>query len=166
MVLYRLPKKWELMGGSERYKNNTKKGWMCNMGYQKRGSLNRGASRRVVTRTERGWAGHFICCHYCNFRRNTLLEYGDIRLVVSTVGNMWGPQEQTSPGKVALNAYYETMCFHSDPEDSKYHDADVEQEISIMGKRYIDHPYADDEANEMHEDVVAEMTLRLIASML
>lgn len=125
-----------------------------------------GAGSRGVTRVERGWAGHFICCRYCNFRRNTLLVYQDKMIVVSTVGNMWGPNENTSPGLVARDAYYETMCFHADPEDQKYHDPDVEQEIDIMGQRFIDHPYADDEANEMHENIVAQMTLRLIGQMI
>ena len=39
-----------------------------------------------VKRTERGYPGHFILSHRCVFTRNTLLEYGETRVIVSTVG--------------------------------------------------------------------------------
>jgi hypothetical protein len=68
-----------------------------------------------VKRTERGWGGYFICAKYCRFRRNTLLQYGDRRIVVSTVGNY-----HTQDGKLetigAFGRYYETMAFEAQKE--------------------------------------------------
>jgi len=43
---------------------------------------------KIIKRYERGWAGHFICSYLCHFRRNTLLEFGNVRIVISTVGMM------------------------------------------------------------------------------
>ena len=36
--------------------------------------------------TERGWPAHYICAEYRLFRRNTLIEYADLKWVVSTEG--------------------------------------------------------------------------------
>ena len=46
--------------------------------------------------------------------------------------------------------------------DTIYHDIDVDKEISFNSKWCIDKPYADNEANDMHENVVEEITQMLI----
>jgi len=112
-----------------------------------------------VTRTERGWTAHFGAAHHCNFRRNTLLECGDIRIVVSSVGAM-----QMSEGKefeeIGLDRYYETMVFHAHWDDP-YWDADISRQISCFSSPWhIDHINhgSDKEANEMHEKIAQELT--------
>ena len=35
---------------------------------------------------ERGWIGHFCKGDHCRFHRNTLLQYENKRLIVSTIG--------------------------------------------------------------------------------
>jgi hypothetical protein len=114
-----------------------------------------------VTRTERGWAGHFICANRCRFRRNTLLEYKDIKIVVSTVGlmeNLAGNKFDT----IGHERYFETMCFHADPTDKRYKDIDVQKEISFESNWSLNEIDADDKANEMHENVVNEITSGLL----
>jgi hypothetical protein len=107
-----------------------------------------------VERTERGWGGHFICSPYCLFRRNTLLTCGEVRIVVSTVGNY---MLNDKVKQIGLDRYFETMAFHSDPEDTRYFDADVTREVSFKSPWSINKKDADDEANDMHETVVAEI---------
>lgn len=115
-----------------------------------------------VKRTERGWAGHFICADRCMFRRNTLLECGNIKVVVSTVGLMKDPRDGGQWGEIGFQRYYETMAFHSDPNDTRYHDANVSRgQIRFESPWSIDHLDADDQANLMHEMVVEELTERL-----
>lgn len=114
---------------------------------------------KEVKRTERGWAGHFIAAGSCRFRRNTLLECGDIQIVVSTVGAMY---IQGKIEEVGLDRHYETMAFHVDPKSGDYKDADVSREI------WFDSPcalkvkktdkYIDLKANDMHEAVVKEIS--------
>jgi len=118
----------------------------------------------LVKRTERGWAGHFCCAHDCQFRRNTLIEFGDIKIVVSTVGLL---RDTTNRRKhtfleIGCNRYYETMAFHSDPKDHRYHDADVSRQIGFDSPWTISTLDADDAANDMHETVVHEITARLL----
>lgn len=114
----------------------------------------------TVIRTERGWAGHFICAHRCNFRRNTLLSYKKIKIVISTVGLMNFENEFEMIGH---NRYYETMAFHSNIEDKRYHDIDVTKQVSFDIKWAISELDADDKANDMHEAVVLEITNKLLA---
>ena len=81
-----------------------------------------------VSRVERGWAGHYICANRCRFRRNTLLTYNDIMIVVSSVGLL---KIGDSFDVIGLNRYFETMAFHADKDDKRYFDADVRKQISF-----------------------------------
>lgn len=119
--------------------------------------------------TERGWAGHFIASDRCKFRRNTLLEYGDKKWIVSTVGNyyMYGRREMETIGAYR---YYETMAFEA-LKCNGYWDADVSHEIEFDSpwglfaenleefcKKY---PHSDNDANDMHEKVVQELIKKI-----
>lgn len=110
-----------------------------------------------VKRTERGWAGHYCMSERCMFRRNTLLEYRDIKIIVSTVGNMVNEEK---PQKIGRGWYYETMAFYT-KYYGKYLDADVETHISFNSKWYLK-KLDDNDANDMHEDVVTELTQKLL----
>lgn len=111
-----------------------------------------------VNRTERGWAGHFICANRCRFRRNTLLAYNDIKIVISSVGLM---EIDGKFNEIGAGRYFETMAFHADKNDKRYFDADVSKQVHFDSNWAIAEVDADDEANEMHEAVVAEITKKL-----
>ncbi|HRS26570.1 MAG TPA: hypothetical protein P5140_08535 [Methanofastidiosum sp.] len=112
-----------------------------------------------VKRTERGWAGHFICADLCLFRRNTLLECGDTRIIVSTVGNMINDHGDVV--EIGVKRYFETMAFHAELADGKYWDADITREVSFDSPWALSEFGDDNKANDMHETVVAEITSRL-----
>ena len=105
---------------------------------------------------ERGWAGHFICANRCRFRRNTLIDAGEIKIVVSTVGLM---EKLNGEGfeKVGCDRYFETMAFHAKKDDPRYYDIDVEKQIYFNSEWSINKTDADDKANEMHEKVIIEI---------
>jgi hypothetical protein len=113
-----------------------------------------------VKRTERGWPGHFICSTRCVFRRNTLLEYDDIKIVVSTVGNLYDSKGQ-GPLTLGRDYYYETKVFHANKEDTRYYGADVKKEIILDSNWNIKEKEKDDLANEMHERIVNEISEKL-----
>lgn len=116
----------------------------------------------VLKRTERGWAGHFICAAACLFRRNTLLEYEDIKIVVSTVGNMNANLNMVKIETIGHERYFETMAFHAAKSKDGFIDADVSRQIDFDSDWCISEPWKEGEANEMHENVVAEIAGRLI----
>ena len=118
---------------------------------------------KEVKRTERGWAGHFICSDSCKFRRNTLLECGETKVVVSTVGNYFNSRGEYD--QVGLDRDYETMAFYVDPRTGAYNDIDVERQIWFESPWAFQikkgDKYPDLKANEMHETVVQELTEKL-----
>ncbi len=121
----------------------------------------------LVKVTERGWAGHFICADRCRFRRNTLISYKDINIVVSTVGLMeksehWRKEGESRFEKIGLERYFETMAFHSDKADKRYLDADVSKQVDFNSDWSINEMDADDKANDMHDVVVKEISERLL----
>jgi len=117
----------------------------------------------TVKRTEKGWAGHFICSRWCLFRRHTLLEYGDIAITVSTVGNHLSYDEKMQD--LGIGRYFETMVFHSEPVtvDNHWKDADVSKQIAIRSRSTIGEPWKEQEANDMHERIVQEFVDDLLA---
>ena len=114
-----------------------------------------------VKRTERGWAGHCCCSYRCEYHRNTLLEYNGIKVVVSTVGRLRKDMISGSYEEVGHNSYFETMAFMA-KEDDIYNDADVEREIQFDAKWCLPSPDMELEADAMHEDVVTELSKRLV----
>ena len=117
--------------------------------------------------TERGWAGHFICSDRCKFRRNTLIEYGDTKWVVSTVGCFVCENRVETIG---LERFYETMAFEA-KEDDGYWEADVSKGIFFDSNWTIcaqsweqlvtNYPNVDNDANNMHDTVVKELSEKI-----
>lgn len=116
--------------------------------------------KKEVKRTERGWAGHFICADSCKFRRNTLLEYKDSKIIVSTVGNMCIGNKIMNIG---CFRYYETFAFRA-LFDGTYYDVDVSKQLNFESNWALE-SYGfelDLEANDMHEKVVDEITQKML----
>lgn len=114
-----------------------------------------------VKRTERGWAGHFCLSYKCEYHRNTLLEYNGVKVVVSTVGRLRKDWINNTYEEVGHRRYFETMAFIA-KENDKYNDADVTSQVSFDAKWCLPSPYMELEADTMHEDVVMELSKRLV----
>lgn len=135
--------------------NDDKKRWYC---YKSQIEL----VDPPVKRTERGWAGHFICANHCLFRRNTLLEYKDKKWVVSSVGGYVNPVTKTIEA-IGIDRWYETMCFDAIKKDGyidtnidiEHHPNEIGFEWGLFAKTidelYEKHPAPDNNANDIHE---------------
>jgi len=110
-----------------------------------------------VKRTERGWGGHYIGATKCLFRLNTLLEYKEKKVVISTVG-MYMPDGK--PEIIGWKRFYETMAF-AGKQENEYIEADVSEKIEFESQSEIEEPYKDNEANSMHENIVQELTTKI-----
>lgn len=111
-----------------------------------------------ITITERGWPAHFICAERCRFRRNTLVECGRRRFVVSTVGDMRDDQNREQP--VGAGYYYETKVFRA-RRAGVYWDANTSKQIDgscLPGKMHYN---SDLKANAIHDKTVAELVAKL-----
>lgn len=123
-----------------------------------------------VSVTERGWAGHFICSDKCCFRRNTLLEYNGIQVVVSTVGAMIGRGINSCEREwvtIGYDRYYETLAGLA-KEKNGYIEIDVEKQINFNSNWCLDHigNGSDNEANEMHDKVCLEIVDMLVENLI
>lgn len=120
--------------------------------------------------TERGWPGHFIAAESCLFRRNTLIEYGRYKVIVSTVGEYINPLTRKMDA-IGHERWYETMAFVGG-EYNGYIDADAGKAVKFtsecgMYARDIDelalkYGLVDNAANRMHDNVVKEISTILL----
>ena len=111
-----------------------------------------------LKRTERGWLGHFICGDRCRFRRNTLIEFGRQKIVISTVGNLFidGNLEM-----IGADRYAETMAFKAKKEGI-YWEADVRKPVDFDSQWESSITDDDNKLNDMHESVVNELLLKIM----
>lgn len=103
--------------------------------------------------TYRGWAGHFIGSSKCTFRLNTLIEYKDIKIVVSTVGRMLMNNEIVEIGR---GRYYETMAFRA-IRTNGYWDADFSRNVNFSSEWQYSNKYDENAVNDGHIKVVNEI---------
>lgn len=117
--------------------------------------------KRNVKRTERGWHGHFDKSDKCLFSRNTLLETGDIRYVISTLGAYCPEEPEAGCEKINPHGYYETLIFEA-KQNEVYWDIDSEKQLinpaGIPWYLEFMNFNADKDANEMHEETVTAVS--------
>ena len=112
--------------------------------------------------TERGkLITYFSGSKRCLYRRNTLLEFRDIKLVISTLGNLTDLDNKLVC--ISGKSYYETRVFHAltDIKRNSYRDIDPERKVKVNTITKINKPDSDIKADQMHEKVIKELTYRL-----
>lgn len=119
----------------------------------------------TVIRTEQGWPAHFIDADRCRFRRNTLLDNGTTKIIVSTIGNMRDLEGVAMT--IGLHRYYETKAWEATFRRG-YWEVDLDREVFFESSWSICYTEmvelgsdADNAANAMHEKVVQELTEKL-----
>lgn len=130
------------------------------MNYWRRGN-------REVKVTYRGWPGHYILGDRCVFHLNTLLEAGQARVVVSSVGNLRSQghlSHASEPiGSLVNPHYFETKAFWAQEKDG-YWEAATSNEIKLLLPetvvRNLD-PGCDEQAQRIHEAAVQVVTEQL-----
>ncbi len=108
--------------------------------------------------TFRGWKGHFCCGNRCRFGLNTLLEYKDTKIVVSTVGALYIDKKLVTIG---CNRYYETRAFHA-KRNKAFWDADVTREVSFESEWCWSDMEDEWKANKGHHAVIEELSKKLL----
>ena len=114
-----------------------------------------------IKRTERGWAGHFVCGPRCNWHRNTLVQDEKGRyIVISSIGALPildSNGDRIGFAPIGVCRYYETMVFVAKRE-GLFIEADVGQQRSVGNlKWYVNkepNGRTDLEAEEIHENHV------------
>ena len=119
-----------------------------------------------LKQTERGWGGHFCDSFHCLFRRNTLLEYYNLKIVISTMG-AWHPLGRNNEAQeIGSGRHYETVVFHALTEDG-YNDIDIKKgQIEFESDWKTERLEDDLLANTKHDLVVKEIRERLLEGML
>ncbi len=116
--------------------------------------------------TDRGYAGHFCASRSCLFHRNTLIEYGNKRIVVSTVGN-YQPKitfndKDKYEHQIGINRFYETMAFEA-MKQGVYWEANVGKEVEFKSSWSLNElkQETDLKADKMHDAVVKELSKKI-----
>ena len=120
--------------------------------------------KKEIKIIERGYAGHFCASANCFFRRNTLIEYGNKRIVVSTVGNYnpsyFSGDKDTNKirQEIGWERFYETMAFEAKKE-GVYWEANINKEVPFKSNWALNEleQETDLKADKMHDRAVKEL---------